>query len=76
VQIEQCSASPENVLRQQAASEIVLTPPMAPEAHAPASGASTSSEVATEPRRSSRLRDPLKTYGGKVLLLDNGEPAT
>jgi hypothetical protein len=41
-----------------------------------ARGASTSAEVASEPRRSSRFHVPPERYGDKVLLLDNNEPAT
>jgi hypothetical protein len=51
-------------------------PPAAPEALELASVARAAVAVETNPRRSSRLPNPSKRYGDKVLLLYNHEPAT
>jgi hypothetical protein len=48
---------------------------MAPGAPEPASSVA-GTVVIVEPRRSSRLCNPPKRYGDKVLLLDNGESTT
>jgi hypothetical protein len=56
---------------QQAMPETLPTPPTAPQAPAPARGASASTEVITESRRLGRLRGPPERYGDKVLLLHN-----
>jgi hypothetical protein len=61
---------------QQAAPEIVPTPPTAPEAPAPTRGASASAEVVTEPHRVGRLCGPSERYGDEVLLLHNDKPTT
>jgi hypothetical protein len=75
-QTEQSSTTLEYVLRLQAVPEIVLTPPMVPEAPALPRGASTSAKVSPKPRRSRRLHAPPKRYGDEVLLLGNDEFAT
>jgi hypothetical protein len=75
-QIEQSSAAPETVLRQQAAPETVPTPPTVPNAPALTSAVNASTGAITGPRRSSRLRASPERYGDEVMLLDNDEPAT